>query len=90
MIVKCCLGEDWLNLNVDECDVSVGSQCHLWLHMVMVSKLTIRMTPTWKVNDPPAGCSASVMTETLLHSTVHLSGRLSTEMVELLLLLGSS
>ena len=27
---------------------------------------------TWKVKDPPAGCSASVITDTLLHSTVHL------------------
>ena len=45
---------------------------------------------TWKVNEPPRGCSASAMTETLLHSTVNLSGSESTEMVEWFDLLGSS
>ena len=42
------------------------------------------------MNDPPVGCSASAITETLLHSTVSLSGKPSTEMGELLDLLGSS
>ena len=42
------------------------------------------------MKDPPEGCSASAMTETLLHSTVSLSGKLRTEIVELLDLLGSS
>ena len=45
---------------------------------------------TWKVKDPPAGCSASCITETLFHSTVILSGSDNTDMVEWLDLLGSS
>ena len=42
------------------------------------------------MKDPSEGCSASAMTERLLHSMVSLSGKLRTEIVELLDLLGSS
>ena len=45
---------------------------------------------TWKVKDPPDGCSAPAMTDTLLHSTVRRSGRESREMVDELERLGSS
>ena len=91
MVIKCCSGEDRLNLNVHKHNVSVGPQRHLQqddddpVH----DKDGVKDV-TWKVKDPPAGCSASCITETLFHSTVILSGSDNTDMVEWLDLLGSS
>ena len=100
MVVERGPGEDGLDLDVDKDDISVGSQSHLE-HCDM-SACNLRdedcqtmMTrqsspPTWKVKAPPVGCSASAITETLLHSTVSRSGSDSTEMVEELDREGSS
>ena len=99
MVVERGPGEDGLDLDVDKDDVSVGSQRHLEhcdisacnLHDEDCQRMTRQSSPrTWKVKAPPAGCSASAITETLLHSTVSRSGSDNTEMVEELDREGSS
>ena len=102
MVVERGPGEDGLDLDVDKDDVSVGSQRHLEhcdcdisacnLHDEDCQTMMTRQSspPTWKVKAPPAGCSASAITETLLHSTVSRSGSDNTEMVEELDREGSS
>ena len=89
MVIKCCSGEDRLNLNVDKHNVSVGPQRHPQQDDGDPVHDGVKDV-TWKVKDPPAGCSASCITETLFHSTVILSGSDNTDMVEWLDLLGSS
>ena len=89
MVIKSCSGEDRLNLNVDKHNVSVGPQRHLQQDDDDPVHNDVKDV-TWKVKDPPAGCSASCITETLFHSTVILSGSDNTDMVEWLDLLGSS
>ena len=87
MVVEGGPGDHGLDLDVDEDDVAVGSERHLE-HGAGVTPG--KFTLTWKVKEPPAGCSASAITDTLLHSTVRRSGRDNTEIVEELDREGSS